>query len=95
MPVKKEKSGVDFNEIRTKVRNEIIERFGSVAKFLNSDKGKEFGGTKIKVYLYETGPVNFNLISNLCKYFGIGELTREIVVSREFTYYLNNISPNE
>lgn len=81
---------IEFNEVRKLVRGEIEKRFGGVSSFLNSEKGKEFGGMKIKIYLYDTGPVNFEVISKLCKYFGIGELTRKIVVSRSFSYCLRS-----
>ena len=30
---------VEFNDVRKKVREAIIEKYGSVMKFLNSDKG--------------------------------------------------------
>ena len=84
----KEGTSVEFNQVRGMVRKEIIERYGSVAKFLHSEKGEEFGGYKMKVYLYNTGPINFDFISALCEFFGIGELTRKIAVYRSFSYRL-------
>lgn len=91
--VTKEGEIVGFNEVRGMVRKEIENRYGGVSKFLNSEKGKEFGGMKIKIYLYDTGPVNFDIINKLCRYFGIGELTRKIVVSRAVSYRLSTNVP--
>lgn len=82
---------VEFNDVRKKVREAIIEKYGSVMKFLNSDKGKEFGGAKIKVYLYDTGPVNIEVISSLSKFLGIGLLSRKLVVTRSFSYLLKQL----
>lgn len=89
------KKETDFNQVREMVRKEIIERYGSVAKFLHSEKGEKFGGYKMKGYLYSTGPVNFDFISGLCKFLGIGTLTRKIVVSRSFSYHLFTKVPND
>lgn len=86
--ITKEGVNIEFNQVREMVRKEIIERYGSVAKFLHSEKGEELGGMKIKIYLYDTGPVNFDVISALCKFLGIGDLSRKIVVSRSFSYRL-------
>lgn len=93
--VTKDGANVEFNQVRRMVRKELIERYGGIAKFLHSEKGKEFGGEKIKVYLYDSGPVNFEVISTLCKFLGIGALTRKIVVSRSFSYRLRTSEPNE
>lgn len=87
--VTKEGMSVEFNQVREVVRKELIKRYGSVAKFLHSEKGKELGGYKMKVYLYSTGPVNFDFISGLCKFLGIGGLSRKIIVSRSFSYRLD------
>lgn len=91
----KESEGVDFNHVRGMVRKELIEKYGSIAKFLHSEKGKEFGGYKMKIYLYDTGPVNFNFISTLCEFLGLGALSRKIVVSRSFIYRLRASTPND
>lgn len=80
---------VEFNDVRKKVRESVIEKYGSVMKFLNSEKGKEFGGGKIKIYLYDTGPVNFEVISALSKFLGVGSFTRKLIVTRSFSYHLD------
>lgn len=91
--ITKDGVSVEFNQVREMVRKEIIERYGGVSKFLNSEKGKEFGGLKIKIYLYDTGPVNFEVISRLCKFLGLGDFTRKIVVSRNVLYRLDTKLP--
>ena len=88
LKLKTDGTDIQFNEVRGMVRKELIERYGGIAKFLHSEKGKEFGGLKIKNYLYDTGPINYEVISGLCKFLGLGELTRKIVVSRSFSYRL-------
>ena len=80
---------IEFNQVRGMVRKEILEKYGGISKFLRSDKGKELGGLKMKVYLYDTGPINFRFISSLCEILNIGGLTREVVVSRNVLYRLN------
>lgn len=93
--ITKEGANIEFNQVRGMVRKEIIEKYGGVAKFLHSEKGKELGGIKMKIYLYDTGPVNFDFISALCKFLGIGDLSRKIVVSRAFSYRLRTNVPND
>lgn len=93
--VSKEGTVVDFNQVRELVRKELTERYGGISKFLNSDKGKEFGGAKVKTYLYDSGPVNFDVICKLCKFLGIGDLSRKIVVSRSFSYRLRISDPHK
>lgn len=91
----KDGAAVEFNTVRRMVREELIKRYGGIAKFLHSEKGKEFGGDRIKIYLYDTGPVNFEVISTLCKFLGIGDFTRKIVVSRSFSYRLRSNTHKE
>ena len=86
--VKKEDSSVEFNKVREMVRKELESKYGGVSKFLHSEKGKEFGGFKIKIYLYDSGPINFDVISRLCTFLGIGELSRKIIVKRNVFYSL-------
>lgn len=92
---KRTKDGVavEFNDVREMLRKEIEKKYGGISKFLNSEKGKEFGGMKIKIYLYNTGPVNYEIVNKLCRFFGIGELTRKIVVTRSVSYRLNKSIP--
>ena len=86
---------VDINKVREQIREELNNRYGGVAKFLKSEKGIEMGGMKVRTYLYETGPVNYEVISKLCKYLGIGELTRKVVVSRTYFYKLNKCTTTD
>lgn len=89
----KRKSGghkeVEINEVRFKIRKELIERYGSIAKFLQSKEAAKFGGAKIKVYLYDTGPVSFQVIADLAEWLGIGTLNREVMVTRNYKYFLD------
>lgn len=78
----------DILEVKSKIRSAITEKYGSVANFLNSDKAKELGGNKIRAYLYDKGAVNFEVLNSLCKYLGLGTLSRDIVVERKVNYYL-------
>lgn len=93
--VKKDGMDIEFNQVREMIRKELNERYGGVSKFLHSEKGKEFGGMKSKIYLYDTGPVNYDVISKLCKFLGIGKLSRKIVVSRCFSYRLHINTPKQ
>lgn len=79
---------VDFNELRKSIRLKLIKKYGSIPNFLASPKGKELGGMRIRPYLYETGPVNYNITSKLCTFLNFGKLTRNLHVVRTFTYKL-------
>lgn len=85
-----ETPSIEFNKVRGMIREELNKRYGGVTKFLTSDKGNRMGGMKIKIYLYDTGPVNFEVIRELCKFLGIGEFTRKIAVVRSVSYHLTN-----
>ena len=84
---------IELNKVREMVRTEIEKRYGSIASFLKTPQGVKLGGVKIRSYLYDTGAVNFDLISKLCKYLGIGVLSRRIVVTRTYFYHLNTNTP--
>lgn len=86
--IMKDGENIEFGKVREMVREELISRYGSVSDFLNSEKGTKFGGMKIKIYLYDKGPVNFNVIEKLCKFLGLGNLSRKVVVSRTVFYKL-------
>lgn len=86
---------VNINVIRTKIRKEIEKRYGGVAKFLKTPECEKFGGRKIRCYLYDTGAINYEVISDLAKFLGIGELKRELVVTRTYSYRLIKSTPEE
>lgn len=79
---------VEFNEIRSLVRAGLEKRYGSVAEFLKHKDSEKFGGRKIRCYLYDSGAKNFDVISRLCRYLGIGTMSREVKVIRTATYTL-------
>lgn len=90
-----EGEAVEINKVRGLIREQLNERFGSVTAFLDSPAGKKFGGRKIRPYLYDTGAMNFTVISKLCEYLGIGTLTRKTVVIRTTSYQLVTSVPTE
>lgn len=79
---------VEINAVRSSVRKEIEKRYGSVAKFLHSKDSEKFGGRKIRCYLYDSGAINFKVIADLAKWLGIGELKRDVIVTRSYKYVL-------
>lgn len=85
----------DIIAVKSKIREAIEKKYGSVAKFLTTDKAKELGGTKIRAYLYDSGAVNLEVLNSLCKYLGLGTLSRNIVVERKVSYYLTQNNRTE
>ena len=81
---------VNINDVRSSIRNEIAKRYGSVAKFLHHEDSEKFGGRKIRCYLYDSGSVNFEIISSMAKWLGLGELKRDVLVTRMYKYTLIN-----
>ena len=79
---------VEVNEIKGLLRKKIEEKHGSVAAFLKTDIALKLGGQKIRTYLYDTGTVNYKVLSRLCEFYGLGVLTREITVVRSVVYQL-------
>ena len=79
---------VEINAVRSSVRKEIEKRYGSIAKFLHSKDSEKFGGRKIRCYLYDSGAINFKVIADLAKWLGIGELKRDVIVTRSYKYVL-------
>ena len=77
-----------MTEVKELLRNVINEKYGGVAKFIATEQGKKFGGKKIRTYFYSKGSVNFELMQELCKYFGVGNLIRKLKVIREYSYFI-------
>ncbi len=86
--IEKEKRTVEMTEIKELLRKVVTEKYGGVAKFIASEQGKKFGGKKIRTYFYDKGSTNFELMQELCKYFGVGNLTRKLKVIREYSYFI-------
>lgn len=93
--IRKTGESVNINAIRTQIRKEIEKRYGGVAKFLKTPECEKFGGKKIRCYLYDTGAINYEIISALAKFLGIGELKRELVVTRTYSYRLIKCNAEE
>ena len=86
---KKEIRNVEMTEVKEILRKVISEKYGGVTKFICTEQGKKLGGAKIRSYFYGKGAVNFALMQRLCKYFGIGHLTRKVKVIREIKYFIS------
>ena len=81
---------VNINDVRSSIRSEIEKKYGSVAKFIQHEDSEQFGGKKIRCYLYNSGSINFEVISKLARWLGVGELTRVVIVTRQYKYMLGN-----
>ena len=82
---------IEINKVKGMIREELKKRYGGVVEFLDTPKGIELGGRKVRPYLYDTGTINFNIINAFAEYLGIGTLTRTVVVTRNYYYKLSPI----
>lgn len=80
---------VSINDVRASIRSELEKKYGSIAKFMHHKDSEKFGGHKIRCYLYDSGSVNFEVISGLAKWLGLGELKRSVIVTRSYKYVLS------
>jgi hypothetical protein len=80
---------VSINDVRASIRSELEKKYGSIAKFMHHKDSEKFGGRKIRCYLYDSGSVNFEVISGLAKWLGLGELKRSVIVTRSYKYVLS------
>ena len=80
---------VSINDVRASIRSELEKKYGSIAKFMHHKDSEKFGGHKIRCYLYDSGSVNFEVISGLAKWLGLGELKRSVIVTRSYKYILS------
>ena len=80
---------VSINDVRASIRSELEKKYGSIAKFMHHEDSEKFGGRKIRCYLYDSGSVNFEVISSLAKWLGLGELKRSVIVTRSYKYALS------
>ena len=81
-----EKSVTEIKEI---VLSTIKDKYGSVAAFLETPEAKALGN--IRPYLYPKGAVSYSTLKELCKLLSIGELSRNIRVSRSISYTIDPI----
>lgn len=86
---------VDINYVRSSIRTEIEKKYGSVAKFMHHKDSEKFGGHRIRCYLYDSGSINFEVISELAKWLGLGELKRSVIVTRIYKYMLSECKKDE
>ena len=80
---------VNINDVRASIRSELEKKYGSIAKFMHHKDSEKFGGRKIRCYLYDSGSVNFEVISGLAEWLGLGELKRSVIVTRSYKYVLS------
>ena len=90
MPKKKEMNEeiVQINEVRSAIRKEIKEQYGSIAKFLKTDFAKQINSKHLRHYLYDTSSINVKVLSMLCEHFELGTLTAEVRRVTTTTYKL-------
>ena len=79
---------ISINEIREKINEAIVKEYGSLAEFIKSEYCKKIGANSIRVYLTNKGGVSLPLFTELSNHFHIGKIHREIKVSRETKYFL-------
>lgn len=82
---------VDITTVKKEILAAIEKRFGTTKSFAETDFAKSLG-TNFRQYLYPSGPVNFLLLKKLYTYFGIGDLSRKVVVTRTLTYSVSSKS---
>lgn len=81
-------NAIEIEEVKQKLRAHIEKEYGGVAQFLKTDTGEKFGGMAIRPYLYDKGAISFKVLRDLCEYFGIGELAKQVETIRTVTYTL-------
>lgn len=85
------KKSTEIVDVKKQIREKIKEHYGSVAEFLKSEKGLQmttsFGD--FRFYLYDTGPVNYKILSELTEFFSMGKLVRSIKIVKTVSYFLS------
>lgn len=85
---------IEKDYLVSKILEEILKTYKSVYEFTqDTDAIKAAGLEKIppqhlRVYLSSQGPTSFEVLQKLCKYFGLGELKREVKRVVITNYYL-------
>ena len=80
------KKSLEMSALKKMLREKIIEEYGSIAEFIKTD---EVGKKIERTYLYD-GSMSFGVLKDLCKKFNIGNISREIKVVREYSYYIED-----
>ena len=88
MKQKEQLNEISLVDLKKKVREKIIEDYGSVRAFLESPLAQKFGGAKMRCYLYDSGAMSFEVFSSLCKELKLGKLKKRLKVVRSVKYYL-------
>ena len=80
---------VEISEIRKKLVDKIVDKYGSIWNFITSEDGERFGGKKLQPYLSANGPISYNKFRALMKFFKMGNLQKETTVIRTTRYFLS------
>lgn len=91
--MKKEKitlpTEVEISDIRKRLIDRIVDKYGSIWNFITSEDGEKFGGKKLQPYLSVNGPISYNKFRALMKFFKMGNLQKETTVVRTTKYFLS------
>lgn len=79
---------INLDELKAVLRERMVKEYGGVSKFLHSKDGERFGGMKIKPYLYSAGATSFGPLKALAEFFGVGTLSKKVIVERKTIYYV-------
>lgn len=82
---------IAVEKIKEMIKTEILHNYSTMTEFMRSDYGKTLKGFQ-PAYLSSTGTVSLPILNRLCEHFGLGVITRKVVVIRKVSYQLNDIS---
>lgn len=88
---------VDGTLILSTLRKKVKEQYGSLYKFANNPSVSAqlgYSPTAILDYLSRETMVSFPFAKKLCDYFGMGDLRKDVVVTRTIKYYYESNQSN-
>jgi len=90
MPRITPKEEISLLDIKKMLREEIKNKYGmNVREFTNSEEAAKLGiGKSLSCYLSPTGSSSFTVFQTLAKALGLGNLEKEIKVTKIVKYYL-------
>jgi len=92
----KEQNQVDGKELLSKLKEKVLNKYGSVYAFSESDIVKTWGYTAkaVATYLSNKEVMSFPFMKKLCEHFKMGELKKEFVITRKIIYSYEQDSKN-